>query len=233
MSKHPSIRFNLLCPFLLGLVVISCSNHPATPDSPIYSSRQREFIVPYGNGRPVMTDGIFQPAEWDDAATLVINDTVNLYFKQFSGHFFFALDSRQLLSPSIDLYISADKQNILQLHVSAQLGERMLRATPNEPLDTAWVWGRTSGWYANEFRWIYKLLDSLVNIDGLDYETAINQAGFHHEGIEIDVLKSKIKGSIWRLRIEIWTARGKGEQLVFSQETERLSTTNWAEIRFE
>jgi hypothetical protein len=211
------ISFLAVCP--------GCTNRESdailSPDDGVYS-------VPTGDGRPVMTDGIFQQGEWDDAATLVINDSVSVLFKHYRNHFFFAVDSRRLLSPSVDLFLCSDSQRIIQMHVSAQLGERELHVAPAISEDTAWVWGRTSGWYANEFRWIYRLLDSLMKIEGTGYEAAIAQAGFPHEAIEIDLLKSKVGGSKWQFRIEVWTARGGNQPMVFPSGTKRHSIKDWA-----
>lgn len=186
--------------------------------------------VPTGEDRPVMTDGIFQPGEWDDAATLVINDSVSVLFKQFRGHFFLALDARQLLSPSVDVFLCSDSQHITQLHVSAQLGERVLFPAPLVSSDTNWVWGRTSGWYANEFRWIYRLLDSLMNTDSMSYDSAIMIAGFPHEAIEIDLLTSKIGPSPWLFRLDIWTAYTIDRPLPFPPNTDQDDLSGWGQL---
>jgi hypothetical protein len=226
ISIAKKVLIILLCSFIV--TTIGCNNRPVPT---IYDASTRILDVPCGDGRPVMTDGIFQPEEWDDASKLIINDSVSILFKQYQGHFFLALDSRKLLSPSLDLFLCADSPTIQQLHVSAQLGERKLPLAPEIATDTVWVWGKTSNWYANEFRWIYRLLDSLINVGGLDYETAIKQAGFAHEAIEIDLLQSKIAGAPWFFRIEIWTARMGEKPLIFPPETDTDNLDRWA--RFE
>jgi hypothetical protein len=194
----------------------------------VFGHEVREMKVPVGDGRPVMTDGIFQPEEWNDASTLVVNDSVSLQFKQYRGHFYIALDSRRLLAPTIDLYLSSDSLHIHQLHVSAQLAEQLLLVDPEGPIDTVWVPGRTSDWYANEFRWIYRSQDSLVNIEGMSWGEAILQTCFPHEAIEIDVLQSKIGGGPWFFRIAVWTARTDDQPLAFPPGTTSYNLENWA-----
>jgi len=177
-----------------------------------------------------MTDGILQTSEWDDAATLIVNDSVSLYFKQYREHFYIALDARKLLAPSIDLYLSADSLHVHQLHVSAQLAERLLLPGQEDFSDTVWVPGRTSDWYANEFRWIYGLQDSLVNIEGMTWDEAIVQTSFPHEAIEIDILQSKIGGAPWFFRVEVWTARTDELPLVYPAAATSDDFTNWATL---
>jgi hypothetical protein len=205
---------------------LGACQQPAAP--PVYSAEDLALTVPEGIGQPVMTDGIFQLGEWDDAATMVVNDSVSFFFKKYRGHMYFALDSRKLLSPSMDLFLCSDSLHILQLHVSAQLGERNLLVGPEDPEDTLWVWGRTSGWYANEFRWIYRLQDSLINIEGLTWEDAIQLTSFPHEGIEFDVLQSKVGSPPWLFRVEVRTARMGDQSLVFPAGTARDSLDGWA-----
>jgi len=177
-----------------------------------------------------MTDGIFQTGEWDDAATLIVNDSVSLYFKQYREHFYIALDGRKLLVPTIDLYLSSDSLHVHQLHVSAQLAERLFLLGQQDSSDTVWVPGRTSGWYANEFRWIYGLQDSLVNIEGMTWADAIVQTSFPHEAIEIDILQSKIGGAPWFFRVEVWTARTDELPLAYPAATTSDDFTNWATL---
>ena len=222
-----------LCIVLL-LSLDACQEQPAeVAPPPSYTVDSDSLIVPVSDGRPVMTDGIFQPGEWDDAATLVINDTATVLFKQYRGHFYFALDSRKLLSPSLDLLLCANDTNIVQLHVSAQLAERnILLGTEISP-DLRWVPGRTSDWYANEFRWIYALQDSLVRVEGMAWDEAIQQASFPHEAIECEVLRSKVGGNSWRFRMEVWTARNDDAGLVVPEGTSTLSLDGWPTLVLE
>ncbi len=228
VSRKTILKMLLLCLFIF--LFIGCGNQPATV---VYNSDIRIFNVPSGDGRPVMTDGIFQPGEWDDASKLIINDSMSILFKQYQDHIFIALDSRKLLAPTIDLFLCADSTNILQLHVSAQLGERNLFIAPEISEDTIWVWGKTSKWYANEKRWIYRLSDSLQRIEGLDWPEAIEQSGFPHEAIEMDILHSKLKGNSWLFRTDIWTAYTGDNPISFPPDTKMDNLDGWAKFELK
>jgi len=225
-SRHQCDQLMVLA-ILCVVLTMSLDGCQQAAAPPVYSADDLTLVVPEGVGQPVMTDGIFQPGEWDDAATLAVNDSVSFLFKEYRGHLYFALDSRKLLSPSLDLFLCSDSLHILHLHVSAQLGERNLLVGPENPEDTVWVWGRTSGWYANEFRWIYRLQDSLINVQGMTWEEAILQSGFPHEGIELDILKSKIGRTPWLIRVEVWTARMGDQPLAVPAGTERDNVEGW------
>ncbi|MCP4705970.1 MAG: hypothetical protein GY865_15335 [candidate division Zixibacteria bacterium] len=228
VSRKTIPKMLLLC--LLLFSFIGCYSQPATV---VYNSDTRIFNVPTGDGRPVMTDGIFQLGEWDDASKLIINDSTSILFKQFQGHLYLALDSRELLSPTIDLFLCTDSLNILQLHVSAQLGERNLLVAPEISEDTIWVWGQTTKWYANEFRWIYRLSDSLQRIEGLDWPEAIKQSGFPHEAVEMDILQSKLKGNSCLFRTDIWTAYTGENPISFPPETKIDNLDGWAKFELK
>ena len=62
----------------------------------------------------------------------------------------------------VDLFLSPDAKTIRHFHVSAQLGERLLNETPGVDDDPEFVWGDTSGWYANEIRWNAGKVQALV-----------------------------------------------------------------------
>ena len=190
----------------------------------------REIRVPESDGSPVMTDGIIQPGEWDDVTTVAIGSKTSLFLKRYQGHLFVGVDARQLVSPSIDLFFVHDSGAILQLHRSAQLGERSLVAGAPDSTDPEWVWGRTSGWYSNEVRWTYRLQDSLMRVERMSWPEAFAVAGFPSEIGEFDILVSKLGASRLRFRIEV-TSQGAGDSLVtFPAGTSPKDPAGWATL---
>ena len=109
--------------------------------------------VPEGNGRPILTDGIFTPGEWDDAIKIQIRPDIQLLLKKSAGFVFLGLKYSPFTLSVVDLFISPDGQAVRQLHVSAQLGERLLVGAAGPGEDPPFIWGATSDWYANEIRW--------------------------------------------------------------------------------
>lgn len=189
-----------------------------------------EIRVPEGDGRPVMTDGIIQPGEWDDVTTVTLSGKTSLFLKRYQGHLFVGVDARQLVSPSVDLFFAHDSREILQLHRSAQLGERALAAGAPDSTDPEWVWGRTSGWYSNEVRWTYRLQDSLMRVEGMSWPEAFEIAGFPSEIGEFDILLSKLGASRLLFRIEV-ASQGAGDSLVtFPAGTPPKDPTGWATL---
>jgi len=192
------------------------------------SAEAREIRVPEGDGRPVMTDGMIQPGEWDDATTVTLNPRTSLFLKQYRGHLYLGLDARQMVSPSVDLFFTHDGAQILDLHRSAQLGEMVLRAGAPDSTDPEWVWGRTSGWYSNEGRWTYRTQDSLMRTAGMSWTEAFRIAGFPMDIAEFDILTSKLGASRLLFRIAIETA--DESPVVFPPGTSRKNPAGWATL---
>jgi len=193
-----------------------------------FTDSVRQIRVPEGDGTPVMTDGMIQPGEWDDATVVTLGSTSALFLKRYRGHLFVGVDGRRIVSPTVDLFFSRDDAGILQLHRSAQLGERVLSAGAPDSADPEWVWGRTSGWYANEGRWIRQLQDSLMRVEGMSWNDAFAIAGFPSEIGEFDILTSKLGPS--RLRFRVTVEGGDGTTLTFPAGTASKDTAGWATL---
>jgi hypothetical protein len=180
-----------------------------------------------GDGDPVLLDGVFTEGEWDDAAVMVVNDAITLRAKQYRGHLFLGIDCPTLVAPVVDLYLAFDNSQILQLHVSAQLGEKILYPGKSNLNDDRFEWGHTTDWYANEFRWNSPLTDSLVRHAGKSWDEAVKTAMFGSEGVEFQIRKSKIPFDHLRLRVQIGTAGHYDQPVVFPAATTVEKVDDW------
>ena len=64
--------------------------------------------VPTSDGRPVMTDGILEAAEWGDAYQLAIGEAAKFLVKEYRGHVFVGVDCGKLGKPFVvNLYLKA------------------------------------------------------------------------------------------------------------------------------
>jgi len=98
------------------------------------------------SNRSVMIDGRFESNEWNDAAQLKVNDSLFLYFKQDKENVYWCLRGlyKKPVLGGVDFY-ATDGQQLINLHASAQLGERAMK--PEGYGD--YVWWNNAGWVAN------------------------------------------------------------------------------------
>jgi len=104
--------------------------------------------VPYDKAS-VMIDGRFEPREWEKAAKMKVNDSMNLYVKQDAENLYFCIHAATP-APAVlvvDIYLTLNNQ-LLNLHASAQLGERTWQQNTYGP----WVWWNNTGWMATVAR---------------------------------------------------------------------------------
>ena len=130
----------------------------------------------------------------------------------------------RLITPIVDLFIQPTGQEIYQLHVSAQIGERVLGGSAEE--DPPWVWGHSPDWYANEVRWNRAQEERLI-AEGVSEGEAQSRANFPYDGFEFQVRASKFESSEWQIRIEVPSAPDYDAPFVFPPETVRRSTDGW------
>ena len=208
----------------LALVAACGGGDPAPVGSPEDSAPGR-IAVPEGDGRAVLTDGIFTPGEWDDALRLTVDNALTLHLKQVRDHLFVGASVSGLNVPIVDLFLQVGDGPVMQFHASAQLGERSL--APQGQEDPEFQWGRTVDWYANEVRYDRPLRDSL-EAAGADPRHAIRASLYPYDGFEMQFRRTKFPGSEWRMRVEV--AGGPDYQVphIYPAGTERKDVTGWA-----
>jgi len=179
------------------------------------ASGQQAIKVPEGNSNPILIDGIFSKDEWQGAATVKINDSVNLYLKQLGGHVFIGVKMDTSYPAYVDMFLLTGSNELYNLHASMQIGERLLTGNAWTDREPTWRWGNHVGWIANEAKY-----DSTKDRNLPDKEKV-----FPYEGKEFHLLRSRFPGRQWRLRIEV---RGSSQDIVFPADSERMQTVRWA-----
>jgi hypothetical protein len=192
----------------------------------------RSVRVPEGNGKPILTDGIFTPGEWDDALKVPIRPNVELLLKKSAGFVFVGIRYIPFTLSVVDLFISPDGKAIRHLHVSAQLGERLLNDTPGTDDDPEFIWGDTTGWYANEIRWDERNVQAMIK-EGKDSGQAQEASLYKYDGFEFQIRQSKFGSNEWLVRLETPTAPNWAKPVVFPEGTDTVSTRGWLKLVFQ
>jgi len=121
---------------------------------------------------------------------------------------------------------------IHQLHVSAQLGERILSSRP-EDKDPPWTWGRTIGWYANEFRWDEREIQKIMASENLTRSQAFPRAAYPCDGVEFQIKESKLNSRIWRMRVSIPVPPDFERRIEYPPHSAAKNTSEWVELLFD
>ena len=190
-----------------------------------------EIAVPEGNGVPVITDGVFSPGEWDDAHRLALTPSVQLLVKQYRGVVFIGVrgSGQGAIGPS-DLFLATPGGPVHQLHVSAQLGEKVLPATGDAP---PFRFGYTPDWYANEQRRDMEEAERLKK-EGKDPIQIMIATAYPADGIEFAIRRSKLPSPRWLMRLEASALEGgKPGMLVHPAGTTERATDRWQALRFD
>ena len=93
-------------------------------------------------GAPVTLDGVFAPAEWDDAATVPLGDGFTLQLKRHGTDLLVAIRYPAPAAAGVDLFFATGQGSLLNLHASARLGERLPQGSGWSP----WAWGNNRLW---------------------------------------------------------------------------------------
>ncbi len=201
-------------------------------DQPAKSNPNVVIKIPQGNGNPVLLDGMFSEGEWEDALMVPMNDSITLYFKKYRGHFYLGLYAPAYAVSAPNVYFQLNDSNILQLHVSAQLGERLLKPGSADEDDPRFNWGYSDGWYANESRWDQNLRNHLIDSIGQDNNEAFELSMFPKEGTEIQILQSKLRSDSLKFRIELMIPPDYDGRDHFPGGTTKKNTEGWTTLVF-
>ncbi|MBE0713437.1 MAG: hypothetical protein MUQ25_09345 [Candidatus Aminicenantes bacterium] len=202
------------------------------PRAGLFAQEPQTVRVPEGNGKPILTDGIFSPGEWDDALKIPIRPNVELLLKKSAGFVFVGIRYIPFTLSVVDLFISPDGKAIRHLHVSAQLGERLLNDTPGTDDDPEFIWGDTTGWYANEIRWNERKVQAMIK-EGKDSGQAQEASLYKYDGFEFQIRQSKFGSNEWLVRLETPTAPNWAKPVVFPEGTDTVSTRGWLKLVFK
>lgn len=186
--------FSLALVLIVLQTLISGDIHVAVPQTP----------------SAVMIDGILSEGEWQKAARVDVPGTAELYFQRSDEFIYVAVKYTNSPSGIVDLYLSPREGEVYDLHASAKLGERQLRA--NQFSD--WNWWNNRGWTAN-----------ISHVDSFEKRTFL-PAPIR----EYQIRCSRFPTRAWRVRFEL-TAMNSNNQTqfhtVFPRDTTDKSTAGW------
>ncbi len=196
-------------------------------------AQERQAVrVPEGHGKPILIDGVFSPGEWDDALKVEVRPNIQLFLKKSAGFVFVGVRYAPFTIAVADLFISPDGKSIRHLHVSAQLGERLLNDTPGTDDDPEFVWGDTTGWYANEIRWSERKVQALIK-EGKERGQAQEASVYKYDGFEFQIRQSKFGSDEWLVRLESPMPPDWTKPVVFPEGTDAASTRGWLKLVFK
>ena len=197
-----SLKIGLLL-FALHLVACNTSNNSNTP---------------MDNSVAISIDGIIDANEWKTSRVYDIASENKLYLVQDEAYVYMAIKRDAKVARYVDVYLTNDSNELINLHASMQLGERLLIGNwdDNNP---AWKWGNNDGWQSNTARIIKKGND-------LSFLETLKP----YDGYEFKISKKKIKSNNFKLRIEIKDFIGEAEEITFPKNTDRKEQKNWFQI---
>ncbi len=219
------IRKMKFAPLILAFAVIFSAAALSAQDNQIVR-------VPEGNGKPILIDGLFSPGEWNDALKIEIRPNIHLFLKKSAGFVFLGVRYTPFTLSVVDLFISPDGKSTHHLHVSAQLGERLLNATPSLDDDPGFDWGDTTGWYANEIRWSANKAQALVK-EGKNQGEAQQASLYKFDGFEFQIRQSKFESDEWLVRLETPAPPDWEKPAVFPAGADMASFRGWLKLSFK
>lgn len=171
----------------------------------VFSTIEAQTSVKVPRGKPVLIDAEITANEWTDAKTIVV-ETAKLHFKQSGEFVFIAIDAPNQEFLTTDTYLSTGGE-IYNLHVSAMLGERVLK----DGEFTAWDWWNNKSWTANAAR--------ILN-------TVEPKRFLPSQSIEFQISRHRFQGSKWLMKFSF----GYPNRIDFPKETSWKNTENWLKV---
>jgi len=175
-----------------------------------------QSIVLVPQGKPVMVDGKFSEQEWADAKTIAISEEVKLYFKQSEEYIYLGIEppSKEYKGGWVDLYISGNDGEILNLHASRKLGERKL---------INGEWKKWSKWWTNEGSW----RANYNRPNDIDENGESKVVYLKDKGWEYQIRKSKFKKNQWKIMFDISLVLKGFKSIKYPANTENIKSDNW------
>ena len=195
-----------------------------------------EIIVPkVNNCVTVITDGQIEKEEWMGSKEIVLSamDSVYLYVRQTDTHIFLAIKAPFRMIPWVDMYFDFGDKHILNVHSSAQLGERNLDDTSWNAQSPPFHFGNTDRWYANEQRFDRIKAQELIAADpNRNRITMLWETTFHYDGYEYIFSKSRFSKNKWKVFIEVQTAMPGYRKVVYPLQSGPKLSDSWVTFIF-
>jgi hypothetical protein len=155
-----------------------------------------------------------------------------LYLKEHRGVVFVGVRGQQAngIGPT-EVSLAGSDGVIRNLHVSFALAEVVV---PPEGPKPKLRLGATSEWYANELRRDEEEFARLQKQGGSDPLSIMKATSYRSDGIEFAIRRSKIPGSVWRLRL--WASafsEGKPGMVTYPPAAAERVADGWLELRLQ
>ncbi len=213
--------------WIIVLAGLSCSRENASPGT--WDPEIRTATLTVTDCTPILVDGLFSPGEWDDAIAFETGPHSKMLFKQDAVYFYIGVDSRDLIAPATNLFLAAEATDILQFHISAQVGERRVTRESTRSENPAWKWGYSDNWMANEVRWDDRELQRLTKEAGEWRADLFARVAYPSHGAEFQFRKTRFNAPRYFFRLDlIYAPDFDAKPEVFPEGTQMGDTTGWA-----
>lgn len=176
----------------------------AAPMQASYDSESRSVDIPRVEARDVKLDGTFSSGEWDGAVRFRISKDVELYLAADDAALRVGLRYAQPPS-SVDLFLTSDRREFLNLHASMGLGETRLTfpRTPETGLGRLEM-GRHVDWDANH------MVKDALPVDGFEFR----------------ILRKRLGADVIRLALQTWSE----DKIGYPAAADLRSADGWVEL---
>jgi hypothetical protein len=174
------------------------------------ATAQAQESVRVPRGKAILIDGKFSPGEWQDSTEVALSDSVKLYVKASEQYAYVCVRLVKEKNFGVDMYLADSTKEIHNLHVSAKLGERLLKnnAYPE------WQWWNNRDWAANVSR--------VFSFDERKF--------LPDEVKEMQISRHRFKGKQWLAMFEIHASDGSQS---FPAKAVNNQSTNWLRLEFK
>lgn len=181
------------------------------------------ITVPATVCNPLLIDGQMSAEEWSDAKEITINDNIQMLIKEIKTNVFVGFKFSDRKPGVVDLFIEIPDGQVIQLHSSMQIGERVLEDTTWTYDSPAWRWGNHVDWIASESK----------TDPSLSRDLPFDQRLYPSDGVEFQIRRSRFSGDLWRMRIEISSFVDPENVIAYPEKSERKNTSHWLTVKFE
>lgn len=196
------------------------------------STRQESIDVPEVKGKQIITDGMFDQGEWEDAFRYSVSENYDLYFMADTEILYVGLKSAKPIGELVcEVRITSDDKQVFLPHVSGALGE----GVSGFPSTTKFDLNNNQYWEANFLKpdplkqkaWIAagKPIEN--------YDDVYNK----REGVEFKIYRKKFTGSTLKftigwVRVEMEGKKPQKNTFNYPENAGLQNSDNWIELNF-
>ncbi len=179
--------------------------------------------------RPILTDGKISAEEWQDAQKIVLDDRNDMYLKSDQFYYYIALKSSMEKPIYYDMFFEISGE-LVNVHASSQLGDRVLPDTSWTDQEPKTRWGFNQGWVANTVKFDREKLRQL-RAEGVEGDL-FQQTLLPYDGMEFQFSKEawQLENALVRVEVRGMTSREDFKEGIFPADSKRKDTANWHQL---